>query len=860
MKQFESEIVSSKGTRFKIELHADSYIGLDAEIIGGTGNTYYLKGDWTDYLEQDQWLMVFGATNIPDNAQAFLYNEAQDRTEVTVYNVPYNSTRTFLKNDITEQGNFIPVFSPRIHEIVTDYDQEGDMILAPMKTSSTSCSYYNEHAWFDRFFEKYKYSNDEELKLVIYRQVNSSYELEWAGNIVVDLVEWDNISKPTSFTFKAIDGIDKLKDVTYDEVLTNPSNRKLIDVVIELLAKNNLSSFWGSSDPYIRESTEYKSEDVTNVSTSDSLFDYTRIPDQLFIKKNNKSEREAMTCYDALKGVLELCSARIFMAKGCYYIQQVRNFDNSLHIPYKQFTKNGGTPSSGSILNHKKTAGGPDRSEDLVVLGGGKFGYFAGLLFAETTAISHNQVMIETAGVFKEILVGGTYNRNETVNLGRVSGGVGNGATMRIEMDILERTNKYTGSYFNAFNVSINVIAANNPNIYLKGSPTIPPYWGDDAVATQRYWYKKVQGAGGGTRTKLVFETPEIPFDEDNISLLINFATGGPDNDPPKGFIVSNLKIYFPIDGAEEPELEIKVENVNSNFTKALQLDPLLITDMSNTTSINTLEVDENYKLAAATNYVESNLWNAGFDTEEPLSFLRVMEAMSMQFRPIQKIMGSFEGDYYGFNSISYDGLVYCFNGFRYKYAMDEYEGEWFEVATARSGVSGGGIIVYGGGGVGDTTGGGEDGQFRGDLFQQVAGISSTTLDVEAGLVSQIEIEAAPDGKLLEGDTITLLEPISYQVLAEFVVDATVSENATTVQIAPQNITEPIVAGVLVVHKKDKLKDAEIIRGESFQHRGTATVPLTASDMKENEIRFVAGRMYVRNGTELFVVDGTLVE
>ena len=83
-------------------------------------------------------------------------------------------------------------------------------------TSSTSIIFANRDAYFDRFLDFYLTINDDDMRLVVYREVSGVYELEWAGNIVADLIEWDNVSKPRPYTFKAIDGIDRIRDVFYE--------------------------------------------------------------------------------------------------------------------------------------------------------------------------------------------------------------------------------------------------------------------------------------------------------------------------------------------------------------------------------------------------------------------------------------------------------------------------------------------------------------------------------------------------------------------------------------------------------------------------------------------------------------------
>ena len=49
---FSSQLVSSDGIRYKAELYGEDYIGFPkVPIVSGSGNTYIVSKDWTDFLE-----------------------------------------------------------------------------------------------------------------------------------------------------------------------------------------------------------------------------------------------------------------------------------------------------------------------------------------------------------------------------------------------------------------------------------------------------------------------------------------------------------------------------------------------------------------------------------------------------------------------------------------------------------------------------------------------------------------------------------------------------------------------------------------------------------------------------------------
>jgi len=124
---------------------------------------------------------------------------------------------------------------------------------------------HQKTAFFDRFLDGYIEANDDELRVVIYKYVSSAYVLEWAGNLVADLIEWQDASSPRQYTFKAIDGIQRLKDVEYDGDLASLSLKKVIDIIKEVLALNELDQFWGATEDYIYEAIEFKTTDIPSI-------------------------------------------------------------------------------------------------------------------------------------------------------------------------------------------------------------------------------------------------------------------------------------------------------------------------------------------------------------------------------------------------------------------------------------------------------------------------------------------------------------------------------------------------------------------------------------------------------------------
>lgn len=789
---FSTQIQSSYGRTYKVDLFAESYNGLDTSIIGGTGNTFYLHNDWTDFLQNSMDMNLVTATlTTTGTVTSFSYNEAQNRTEI-VMSTAYSATYLTMNAD-----SYVPNFDPFIISLNTEWDNQGDILLESIKASSSTITYANNNAYFDRFIDLYIEANDNELKLIIYID-NSGWELEWVGNIVIDLVEWDNISKPTPFTIKAIDGLDKLKDIRYNEVATTPTEARLKEHIYNILSKNDLAQFWGASDAYLRESIEYKSNQVTGTLTDDhSPLDYCYISDRMFLNKEpNDNVVEGITCYDALRGILELFNCRIFISKGVYYIQQVRNYDNSTVIVYREYTRAMSSYAKGQY-NYKLTAGSRDRSEDLVVMGGGKFAYLAGLYRVIMDVKSNVQSEVK----MPYLSVENGQNPDTFTETFDVYGGVGSGSYLNYVFDVYARFGAGTtgGSYYLDVDITMSVTDGTSTYYYI-GGRGLTQKW----VTSSASFGYDIRGMVAGQTKQFSLETTEIPISGTltiTVSATFRLFTGA---------------IYTPVAGTEPYQIHsrillplaestnnasVKADNPNTNYTKELQLPSLIITDFSNSTSLNVISVKQDY-LTTNTKLVKTETWAAGFDADYELTLTRVLEAMSLQIRPISRYLGGFEGLYYPKNTIVYNNKNYFFNGFSKDYKMDEVNGEWIEQTNVRAGYSptnykgtvGEGEIYTGDGGQGSVM----------TLLNNNHTVSTIDSAQSAGTVTSLSIVASGLTNMIkQGDKVLVIDPVTNGIIAEFVADADLGSSDTTLSVQSTTIANDIDAGMIIQIKKD---------------------------------------------------------
>ena len=856
---FSSQFYSLSSIDYRVRLHGKTYIGFDAVIIGGSGNTFYVAEDWTDYLQGNQALIISATSSTAlDTINIFSYNAAQNRTEITVNIETFGAGKLSIKNNSSDAASFIPVFGTVIQNLIANYENSDDYILSPLMTSHIDITYANvregrtevDTAFFDRFIEMYLQSNDDELRLTVERN-DSGYKLEWAGNIVMDLIEWGNDNSPRPYTFRAIDGINRLKDVPYNGDVTNLQNKKIKDIIIDVLALNGLDEFWGSSDIYIRDTIEYQSADVVGVNASDSPLDYSYVYENLLMQKNKEilDDYVFLSGYDILYGLMEIFSARLLHTNGVYYIQQIRNYDTTA-ITTRNYVK-AGTYVATTYTHSNDT---------LRVLAGGKFGYLYGI--KQAIMESENKDVINIGqlpiGQDREVKYDPSTPNQLLIspllaqNVGNISGGLSAGQLVQVRF-LLEKWRNIVD-----LDIELRITIRDDTNFrFLKGSDTIAPYWAQGSPITNQYFSKKMKMTGSrwpGAEW-VYFTTPVIPYEMEDVEISIELHITGARKTfgtlSPMIWTIDNLIIALPTQDGDNTE-SIYVDNPNVKFTKDLDLGNLIINEGNSAVQINNLSVDANYN-GGALDYKTGGLWNGSFDANGSPSVLRVLEAMSLQFKPLRKYMGDWDGKYYPFQTIPYDNAVFAAKEVTINFLMDNVSGEWFEVLTSRVGLTSNLI------GKTDVI----DGEGLGDAFVQSqknavgVGILKGDLAAATGITS-INLDNTGDIKI--GDKIQILGP-SGDVYLELVSTQDLSSTGAgvTLNVVSFDLDVDIPSGTNIVYGYKKMYYSEKLRFDTLQHTAAKAAPAILADMLYNEVRVVDGDIWIKSGEVIYKLAGVSI-
>jgi hypothetical protein len=97
------------------------------------------------------------------------------------------------------------------------------------------------------------------------------------------------------------------------------------------------------------------------------------------------------------------------------------------------------------------------------------------------------------------------------------------------------------------------------------------------------------------------------------------------------------------------------------------------------------------------------------------------------------------------------------------------------------------------------------------------------------------------------------------EVIGEVILTADASSgDAVTVAIESYTPTGPIPAGVEIINAFKKLSTSEVYRFKTVQHDGTTGVPTIAAPMLANEVRYVAGNVFIESSGDVYKLTGTL--
>ena len=208
-----------------------------------------------------------------------------------------------------------------------EYETQNENLYTPLMPSKVTFTLMFENADQETFLNSL--ANAYEGQHLVRILKNSS--LYWCGVLIPDVVRFEDQYYPYEFQFTAIDGLARLKSIEYpNATLLGTARETLFDIIYACLDNLETKDFWSASDEYFINNTDWwEIRHVAGYST-DPL-QLTRFKTGALYENNGITGAvEFFSCYKMLEQICTALGARLFLANGSWYFQQVTEYDYSV--------------------------------------------------------------------------------------------------------------------------------------------------------------------------------------------------------------------------------------------------------------------------------------------------------------------------------------------------------------------------------------------------------------------------------------------------------------------------------------------------------------------------------------------------
>lgn len=691
-------------------------------------------------------------------------------------------------------------------------------------------------------------AQENEFKLYIEKYVSGAWVIDWAGIIMSDMVSWDNDGAPRYFEIIAKDGLNRLEGIYFDKITAAPYSTDYVasvkKIIFDCLSYAGTAQFWnGSSKPYI--SADVYSHDTIQTSvTQADILSYIWVGKEFLIDDPAFNEDftgvtfrgandHPLKAKQILSELLQLFRLRLILSEGSWRIQEVNKFTlNTYTQGDYDYT---GTYLGSSTGTVKLTENG----ETLALLANGKFGYYPPVKSAKAK-IYPSEILNGNFSINQFLLNSNRTFTSSTYQLGKIYGGTGLQLVIQVNYKALRWNYKVGKDYY--IELTAKIVANTNriTNSVLSGVEATIPHKGGGAkwstTAADKYtgniYYAftlidEKKGRTRGFYDSFLIRTEDIPFTGEDCSLVITAtmkSVSGTTTFPSD----TEWQVYFEsvdlqlIDTTVDPPVfgQIKEIELESPYVadNSIQVDYglLRIADNLGTTT----KADFNSILVTAPNNAGSRqgstTWVAGHTVDADLVTTLLKETIALQKTAIKKYVGSFRSVIYnGWNTISYDSVIWVFMGGRYSAKMDEWSGEWFAITYDNAVIAAATTRVNDA--IGKTFSPSDwykpitllDGYPIGE--KPVAKVNTTVALGTTGFTT-FTIDAAEYDHIRAGDVIMLLNPNSLENVQEFTTTSDVQVGDTSVVVSSTTINDKVWQTYLFAHQPREIVASNLLR------------------------------------------------
>lgn len=522
-------------------------------------------------------------------------------------------------------------------------------------------------------------SGDEErFKLAVYKNGN----LYWAGLVIVD-----RITKSIPFRtmeIRAIDGLGRIQSIEYNNDGVSYTGKDTIrQHLYNGLLKTTTQEIFGASDSFLKTLVTWNEDDLT-YSTTENIIDNARLNHLALIKVDTSGNVTYVNTYRAIEEIVKTLGARLFFSDGSWWVFQINEFKSSTRT-ISNYTKSGSKTLT--VTSNKLP--------------------FAEWNVTGATDLFMNSGEIEYYAPLRSVIL--DYNHYSTKNLVQtldIQGGIGVidkvyalGETSRLQFTstITTYSSFTAGSYYGHYQKFRLLIKIGDLYLYRKARIDSngvivysQPYWTSN-VEYYELFTPLITTPDPTIPIVFPFEFISPPLLEDGefsiefqyVNIFLTDGTTPTVADPPTGFDIADAKIVILTLGTVEGQTNTtryEVENATGNNSELIEIETIF-GDGPDGNSYGAIEVYN------GTDWVVSNGWRRKTEGDAvEISQLLINEIISGQSKPVEKIVGTFVGNYEMHWTIKDpSGNHYVFNGGSFRARPCEWNGEWFNIETANT-------------------------------------------------------------------------------------------------------------------------------------------------------------------------------
>ena len=509
-----------------------------------------------------------------------------------------------------------------------------------------------------------------------------SEKLYWAGTIVQDLIEIEDVSNPATFSVQATDGISKLGDA----IVTTSAFRQITNQFINALDTTNVLDLYETDDAILSVSCDWWAQEMTYNANNNPL-DETWADFRAFDTIDEDGVLSGRTWHEVLEQICYIFGLRFYYANGKYRLEQLFIRDNAAFVEHNY--KKDKTKIDNVVVSYERTI---DQLSGQARLAGNIFNYLP--------AVNNVSVVV---------------NKEPKAIKGVVSDDVSQPTT---EVGFIASTpaNQIFFTFYHVGNVTINT-PVSSANIFMKLRLNVELY---DFNANTTYYLKRT--FTGMTPSGITWTTtqagsgyeviigPLQEFDRDEL-LVTGITSVITPNVPEDGdvsfdwefveFVKSNGTTHT-LNAANQYGWQMETRNLTTTNGQGIT---------NETTRIRALSPNAGIKSNLSYELPEMNLFTGngeqgslidvnqvgGINIRVPYSNWRegnsgsyveiqrlvTKEFMKLMNAPIEKYLGGMYSIHDFNERLEFDGKEWIQLGGTFSANMDQWDGEWFAIDKA---------------------------------------------------------------------------------------------------------------------------------------------------------------------------------